>query len=391
MLTELTGRLKRVTNGRPWVPEIDGLRFLAIAGVVLFHMWGEVGARNGMGVHAEARYMLLDSAIGNGDRGVRLFFVISGLVLALPFARHFLAGGRPVDLGKYFMRRLTRLEPPYIVSVLLFVVLLLLYTRTVQPHLFEHTLATLLYVHGLTYGEMSPVNMVSWSLEVEVQFYIIAPLIMQLFRIPNKTVRRLTFLVLIALCIPLQLVAQTSARLYTSLLRFLAYFLAGLLTADYFVLDLPMWLENSAWDLIALLCMAFAIAVPHDSAMAHNVLPLVFAALCLAAMRGPILRSFVSKPWVAVIGGMCYSIYLMHMTAIAIVFKVSRKLIDTRLDFLGIFLIQAFVFIPCILLAGGAFYVLLERPCMDPAWPQKLTARLLHRDKPAAAEATTRT
>jgi peptidoglycan/LPS O-acetylase OafA/YrhL len=387
MLTELTGRLRRVTNGRPWVPEIDGLRFLAIAGVVLYHTLGEVGSRSGRTIPIEARYLMLNNAVGNGDRGVRLFFVISGLVLALPFARHFLAAGKPVLLRNYFMRRITRLEPPYIVSILFSVVLLLLYNQynhIVEPHLAQHTLATLLYVHSLIYADFSPINMVSWSLEVEVQFYVVAPLFMQLFRIRNKRTRRLVILALIVLSIPVQLFAAHSSRGGFSILRYVGYFLSGLLTADFFVLDLPMWRESSAWDAVALACMAFAVGVPHDWEPANAILPIVFGALCLAAMRGRIFRRLVSIPTVAVIGGMCYSIYLMHMTAIAIVFKVSRRLISTRLDFLEIFLIQAFIFIPCVLLAGGIFYLLIERPCMDPQWPLKLKHWIMNRGRKTA-------
>lgn len=73
MVTALTNRLRRVTNGRAWIPEIDGLRFLAIAGVVLFHIGGELSARSGHIIPLEHRYWLVGLALGNADRGVRLF------------------------------------------------------------------------------------------------------------------------------------------------------------------------------------------------------------------------------------------------------------------------------------------------------------------------------
>ena len=384
MLTELTGRLRRVTNGRPWVPEIDGLRFLAIAGVVLFHILGEVSTRSGRIIPVEDRYQLLTSLVGNGDRGVRLFFVISGLVLALPFARHSLAGGKPIRLRNYFMRRLTRLEPPYIVSVLMFLAMLAVYAHNTQPHLVQHALATMFYVHSLIYADFNPINMVSWSLEVEVQFYIVAPLFMLLFRIREKRLRRFVMLALIALSIPLGVLATHSPRASFSILRYVGYFVSGLLAADFFVLDLPLWLESSAWDLVALACMGFACSVPHDWEPANAILPLVFGALCLAAMRGRVFRRIVSIPTLAVIGGMCYSIYLMHMTAIAIVFKLSRSIISTRQDFLTTYLIQSLIFVPCVLLAGTAFYLLFERPCMDPQWPLKLKHRFFPRERKIA-------
>ena len=49
-----------------------------------------------------------------------MFFVISGFVLGMPFCKRTLADGPPVNLGRYFLRRLTRLEPPYAISLLIF-------------------------------------------------------------------------------------------------------------------------------------------------------------------------------------------------------------------------------------------------------------------------------
>ena len=51
--------------------------------------------------------------------GVPLFFAISGMILGLPFARYWLLQGPKVSLRRYFLRRVTRLEPPYIASMLL--------------------------------------------------------------------------------------------------------------------------------------------------------------------------------------------------------------------------------------------------------------------------------
>ncbi len=373
MLTAVTQRLRRVTTGRPWVPEIDGLRFLAILGVVLFHIFGEIVARSGMHIVVAPRYELLNFAIGNGDRGVRLFFVISGLVLALPFARHFLAGSKPVTLRSYYMRRLTRLEPPYILSVLVFVLLIVLWTHEFSHNILEHLVATLFYAHNLTFGEMSPINMVSWSLEVEVQFYLLAPFFMQLFRIQNKTVRRTVLAGLVVALLPLQMYATVNPRMQASIARYACYFLSGLLLADLFVTEMPAWKERSAWDVVALACAALAIGMPHETESAHALMPFVFAFLCLAAMRGPIFRRMMATPSIAVIGGMCYSIYLMHMIAIPIVFKVSRRLIlQDRMDFLAIYTLQCLLFVPAVLLFGTGFYLLIERPCMDPHWPAKL-------------------
>jgi hypothetical protein len=45
-------------------------------------------------------------------------------------------------------------------------------------------------------------------------------------------------------------------------------------------------------------------------------------------------------------------------------------------DLLADFLVQTVLILPCILAFSVAYFVLIERPCMDPAWPQKLRAAL---------------
>jgi peptidoglycan/LPS O-acetylase OafA/YrhL len=55
--------------------------------------------------------------VERGKYGVELFFVLSGFVLALPFAAYHARGARRVDLASYYLRRVTRFEPPYIVAL----------------------------------------------------------------------------------------------------------------------------------------------------------------------------------------------------------------------------------------------------------------------------------
>lgn len=388
MVTALTNRLRRVTNGRAWIPEIDGLRFLAIAGVVLFHIGGELSARSGHIIPLEHRYWLVGLALGNADRGVRLFFVLSGLVLALPFARQYLADGKRVVLSSYYMRRLTRLEPPYIVSVLLFVVVYMVYAHGISAEYVRHSLATFFYVHNLVYAAVSPINMVTWSLEVEVQFYLAAPLAMQLFRIRDKRLRRAIFFALILACGLVQVSLPYSARMILSIGKYVQYFLAGLLAADYFVLDMPMWRESAWWDVAAAASAATMMLMGHDLLTAHVVLPLLCGVLCLAAMRGRVTRRCLATPWVAVTGGMCYSIYLMHEIAVAALFKITRHAIVPGFDYMGNMVVQCALMIPMIMGISIAFYLAVERPCMDPQWPAKLAAKL--RRQPSEQEMPTR-
>ena len=365
-------RMRRVTRDGRWIPEIDGLRFLAIAGVLIFHLGGELQTRSGRFVAIEPRYRLMFDTLGNGDRGVRLFFVISGMILAMPFARQWLAAGKKVSLRKYYLRRVTRLEPPYLLSVVMFMLLVTVYSPGAARGLIPHALASAVYLHNVIFGTVTPVNAVSWSLEIEIQFYVLAPLAMQLFRVPGKALRRGVFAALIAGAGVAQLPFMTDDRIVDSLLFYVQYFLAGLLVADVFVLDLPQLRSSWWWDAMGLIGLGCMLGLNRDFVAAHAVLPFSMALLILSTMRSHVLRRCLNRPWIAVTGGMCYSIYLLHFQLIAVFFKVTRRFIFPQLDFLGNFLVQCVVMMVPVLALCVGFYLLVERPCMDPDWPSKL-------------------
>ena len=81
-----------------------------------------------------------------GYHGVELFFIISGFILAMPFAAHHLKGQRPVALGPYYLRRLTRLEPPYMLCMALLFVALVAFRGRDAGQLAPHLGASLLYL-----------------------------------------------------------------------------------------------------------------------------------------------------------------------------------------------------------------------------------------------------
>src|SRR5690606_17688210 len=132
----------------------------------------------------------LFSLMREGGIGVDVFFAISGFILALPFAKHHLFATPPVSIKGYFTRRITRLEPPYVISLTILLGVHILILHESFREMLPHYLASLFYVHGFVYDEWSRINPVAWSLEVEVQFYILAPLLAMVFKIPGKVQRR---------------------------------------------------------------------------------------------------------------------------------------------------------------------------------------------------------
>lgn len=389
----ILNRIRRVTRDGRWIPEIDGLRFVAISSVVLFHLLGEVAYRSGRAIPIESRYAGLFGIVANGGRGVSLFFMISGFVLALPFARHFFKASGPVSLRKYFMRRVTRLEPPYLLSVVLFLGLIAIYSRGIAPDLLRHAAFTAVYLHGLVYGQMTPINSVSWSLEVEIQFYIAAPLFMQIYRLRSAWFRR-TFLAALVLGVSFaqffiafeRSSANSPHRAAFSILYSAQFFLMGLLLADFYIVDGDRIRSSLLWDAAGLAGLVFTFGAADTFTNSRVFMPWAMALVFLAALRGMLLRRFFANAWIATVGGMCYSIYLMHFQMIAVFFKITRRCIVPRFDFLANFAIQLVVTLVPVLLISLAFYLLIERPCMDPNWPSRFWHWITGRN-PAEAEA----
>ena len=182
--------ISRETSSGRFIPEMDGLRFAAVAMVILYHLNGYLTAKSPFYSSAPPSSDWLAQAAMVGNRGVELFFVISGFILGLPFAAHYLKGAAPVNLRKYYLRRLTRLEPPYFVALLLLFIMGAVILGFPSASFYPHFAASLFYSHSLIYGTFSPAMGVAWSLEIEVQFYLLVPLLTLLFTIGNRMLRR---------------------------------------------------------------------------------------------------------------------------------------------------------------------------------------------------------
>jgi peptidoglycan/LPS O-acetylase OafA/YrhL len=74
---------------------------------------------------------------------------------------------------------------------------------------------------------------------------------------------------------------------------------------------------------------------------------------------------------ITVIGGMCYSIYLLHGRVLAFVIHGGLAALVNLGSFASDYLVVAAICIPAVIAVSSVFYVLVERPCMAPDWPMK--------------------
>ncbi|HLO84754.1 MAG TPA: acyltransferase [Nostocaceae cyanobacterium] len=142
--------------------EIDAIRGLAALGIVLFHY---ASSHQWTGYHPYQYFHYLEEC-------VQVFFIISGFVILISITRL----SRSFD---FIVGRFARLYPIYLISVIT-TILITNVARIAQPRTenIYDIIGNFLIFHGLL-GEKS-VNIVYWTLTLEICFYVIMLLIYRL-------------------------------------------------------------------------------------------------------------------------------------------------------------------------------------------------------------------
>ncbi len=146
---------------------VDGLRGIAILVVLGFHSWLFSF------YSPPAPFAVI---VQTGYLGVELFFLISGFCLFFPYAREALDGGAGQSVGTFAYRRFIKIVPSYALALTV-TVLVALPTLSGSdlsgPALWTHAL----FLNNWFNDPLGGANSVFWSLGVEVQFYLIFPLL----------------------------------------------------------------------------------------------------------------------------------------------------------------------------------------------------------------------
>lgn len=360
----------RETSGGTLLRHVDGLRCIAILNVLGYHINGFTVEKTPFDHDTTAETDWLCRFFAEGHMGVQLFFVISGFILALPFARSRLAGGSPVRARDYFLRRLIRLEPPYLIALTIMMAMLVIAKRGAFRDLLPHYLASLVYGHYFLYGRGSDILPVAWSLEIEAQFYIVAPLLAMVFAIPRTVVRRSLLVGAVIAGGAAQSLATYPAHSPMhgwTLLSAIHWFLDGFLLADYHALGS---LEGSRrprlWDIAGCLAWLALYIVVAARWHLHVLGPLLTLLAYAAAFKGDRSRSILSQPVIYVVGGMCYTIYLYHGLLKAVFGRETIGLHVSR--WLGVdSAVQIALLSPLIIACCSLLFLAFEKPFMSRA------------------------
>ena len=172
-----------------YIPEIEGLRGIAMLWVVLFHY---VVVRDAAfadpWIEAFTAVAPINIVVRNGYLGVDLFFLISGFLLTLPWFAQARNHQAPSAMD-FYRRRFARIAPAYYVQlVVLFACVLpllkgLSYWRSDLYVLLANAVAHGFFLHNttpLTSGSLA-INGALWTLAVEAQYYLLVPLLAPLF------------------------------------------------------------------------------------------------------------------------------------------------------------------------------------------------------------------
>jgi peptidoglycan/LPS O-acetylase OafA/YrhL len=160
-------------------------------------------------------------------------------------------------------------------SLLIYSVALLVHHlgyRALLPEL----LTQMMYVHNFT--SLDSVNFVTWSLEVEVQFYILVPLLGCLYAIRSAVVRRGVMVCLLLASMYVHMLTQSKASL--NLPGQLQFFMVGFLLADLRAGRTESTIK-AWWDAVGVSAWALLFLLPGRVSLL--VLPALILLACLRA------------------------------------------------------------------------------------------------------------
>ena len=157
----------------------DGLRVLAIGLVMAFHIWQQSWLSPV--IHLGGLRLDLSPLVRTGYLGVDAMLLLSGYLLALPQAR-----GKQLRPVAFYRKRLIRILPCYLLCVGMY------FFASALPRgeyasagaMWKDLLTHLTFTHAFFYDTYvaTHLNVVLWTLAIEMQFYLIYPLVIRCFQ-----------------------------------------------------------------------------------------------------------------------------------------------------------------------------------------------------------------
>jgi len=318
------------------IASIDGLRAIAVTAVVLYHL----------GI----------SWIPGGFLGVDLFFVISGYVITRLILDS-INQSSGLDLRAFYAARLRRIYPAFIFMVVCIIIFVGVWAPEAikrflsdLPYALTGTINWLLVARHQDYFETigrPPLLQHTWSLAVELQFYLIWPIILLtiLKYFGKKNIARIALLIAIISGVTLFLVslrldqsnAQQVSHIYFGTdTHSLGLFLGSALAVSWIPQNLSADIEKRAQDVVDAigvvgllgLIAAFLFIDETNAGLYRLAFPLagIFGCLVIISLVHPASRfaPLISSAPFKWVGQRSYGIYIWHW----VIFQVTRPSVD---------------------------------------------------------------
>ncbi len=272
---------------------IDGLRAIAVLAIVVWH-----GAQGASHPAAPPAFWLW------GNRGVDLFFVISGFCLSYPFLKAYRRTNTlRIDYADFLVRRISRIAPPYYAAVALFAVLAttsfgLPTTWFAQARAgWQEIVLDLFFLTS-----RAPLHNASfWTLGVEMRWYLLCPLLIALF-VRSRTAFTIVLLALWT--------SYTLTPWSISDLGMLPCFMLGIVAA-HVALGPPRYRRITF--VVASGTVGIALYQSLNGEIDHgNPLWHLACFLIVVCARDGALRGILSWPPLVAAGRASFAIYLVH-------------------------------------------------------------------------------
>ena len=272
-----------------------------------------------------------------GGFGVHVFFVISGFII--PYSLYH-SNYKLHNYFKFLLKRILRLDPPYLASILLIFILAAVaklspyYSGSSYQFLSINTVYHLFYVADIFDGKWY--NTVFWTLAIEFQFYLFIGLFYPIITNKNQFIK----IICIAILVPLPFLLTDKDFVF----RYMLLFLPGLLLFLYMTKQL-----NRQWYIISsFIVFSLNYFISDWGGVIACILAVVFIL-------------FVEKPVrpLLFLGAISYSLYLIHLPFGA----------DAFINFLQNYItgvngriLLIFIALPVTIFGAWLFYKFIEQP-----------------------------
>ncbi|GAL83778.1 hypothetical protein Hsw_0827 [Sporocytophaga myxococcoides] len=295
-----------------------------------------------------------------GFEMVLVFFVLSGFFIAKSFNK------KRWSLRDFYLKRIARIYPPYLFSLLFSVIVILLIgqinadlysldipfernqrLKVAYENLnFKSIAYSLFFISTKEYIGM---NIVYWSLLIEVVFYIIIPFVI---------VRPVIYFILSLICAIFM--RYTPLAYFTFLSEYSIYFALGVLIFKYKDISVVTIIEKSKYIfLILIITLIFSVVIL--SALKLKYYSSFTAALLSLFSIFFLLKVQLHEGWVLkrlkFLGEISYSLYLFHFPVLLLIYALLTKYTGSYNFYSRVY----WVSIPIALLVAYCCYGFIEK------------------------------